>query len=405
MAFTSTVELGRVRHHFNRRPETAREALADAILQTQEELDELRALSRGIAPPILVDRGLHEALAALAARSTTFAELDAAPLDRRPQDAVATAAYFVVAEALTNAAKQQPRAAVCDRATPPGGHPEGMGEGRWSGRRGTGKGARSSGAGGSAARSRRPVADQQPARWPDHDHRGAAMLTPYEAASEPARDPTAGGGLRIVVADDSVLLREGLARLLVEDGHQVVAAVGDGPSLVRAVLEHRPDASIVDIRMPPTHTDEGLRAAIAVRLPGTPVLIVSQYVETSYAGELLVDGCGAIGYLLKDRVARVDEFLDALGRVAYGGTVLDPQVIAQLLTGRRGSALAALTARERQILALMAEGHSNTAIAERLVVSASTVEKHIGTVFAKLGLPPDDARHRRVLAVLTYLRG
>ncbi|MFE3020450.1 response regulator [Streptomyces sp. NPDC059256] len=213
--------------------------------------------------------------------------------------------------------------------------------------------------------------------------------------------------MRIVVADDSVLLREGLVRLLVEDGHQVVAAVGDGPALVRAVSDHRPDVSIVDIRMPPTHTDEGLRAAIAVRLRllGTPVLMLSQYVEPAYAGDLLADGCGAIGYLLKDRVARVEEFLDTLHRVAHGGTVLDPQVIAQLLTGRRESALAALTARERQILALMAEGHSNTAITERLVVSVSTVEKHIGTIFTKLGLPPDDARHRRVLAVLTYLRG
>ncbi|MGV9317225.1 response regulator transcription factor [Streptomyces sp. NPDC003691] len=214
--------------------------------------------------------------------------------------------------------------------------------------------------------------------------------------------------MRIVVADDSVLLREGLVRLLVEDGHQVVATAGDGPALVRAVLEHRPDVSVVDIRMPPAHTDEGLRAAIAVRrqLPGAPVLMLSQYVEPSYAGELLADGSGAIGYLLKDRVARVEEFLDTLDRVAHGGTVLDPQVVALLLTGRRrDTALGSLTARERQILELMAEGHSNTAITERLVVSASTVEKHIGTVFAKLGLPPDDARHRRVLAVLTYLRG
>ncbi|MFD7548746.1 LuxR C-terminal-related transcriptional regulator [Streptomyces sp. NPDC059578] len=213
--------------------------------------------------------------------------------------------------------------------------------------------------------------------------------------------------MRIVVADDSVLLREGLVRLLVEDGHRVVAAVGDGPALVAAVLDHRPDVSIVDIRMPPTHTDEGLRAAITARLhlPGTPVLMLSQYVEPSYAGELLADGSGSVGYLLKDRVARVEEFLDALDRVARGGTVLDPQVIGQLLTGRhRDSALGSLTARERQILALMAEGHSNTAITRRLVVSASTVEKHIGTIFAKLGLPPDDARHRRVLAVLAYLR-
>ncbi len=224
---------------------------------------------------------------------------------------------------------------------------------------------------------------------------------------EPPANPTSRGRLRIVLADDSVLLREGLVRLLAEDGHQVVAAVGDGPALLEAVLSHRPDISIVDVRMPPTYTDEGLRAAITARsrLPGAPMLVLSQYVEASYAGDLLADGSGAVGYLLKNRVARVEEFLDALDRVARGATVLDPQVVAQLLAGqRRDNALESLTTRERQLLALMAEGHSNTAIAERLVVGASTVEKHIGNVFAKLGLPPDDAQHRRVLAVLTYLR-
>ncbi|HEX6522837.1 MAG TPA: response regulator transcription factor [Streptosporangiaceae bacterium] len=217
--------------------------------------------------------------------------------------------------------------------------------------------------------------------------------------------------MRIVVADDAVLLREGLVRLLAEDGHHVAAAVGDGPALVDAVLRHRPDVSVVDVRMPPTHTDEGLRAAIAAReqLPGAPMLVLSQYVEVSYAADLLADGSGAVGYLLKDRVAKVEEFLDALDRVAHGAAVLDPQVIAQLLAGqrrddRRDDPLGALTARERELLALMAEGHSNTAIAQRPVLSASAVEKHIGNIFAKLGLPPDDAQHRRVLAVLAYLR-
>jgi len=228
-------------------------------------------------------------------------------------------------------------------------------------------------------------------------------LTPPPPSPDVAgRDP-----LRIVVADDAVLLREGLVRLLAEDGHQVVAAVGDGPGLIEAVLEHRPDVSVVDVRMPPTHTDEGLRAAIAARshLPGAPMLVLSQYVEASYAADLLSDGSGAVGYLLKDRVAKVEEFLDALNRVARGATVLDPQVIAQLLAGqRRDDPLATLTVRERELLALMAEGHSNTAIAQRLVLSASAVEKHIGNIFAKLGLPPDDAQHRRVRAVLAYLR-
>ncbi len=222
------------------------------------------------------------------------------------------------------------------------------------------------------------------------------------APSYPAhRDP-----LRIVVADDAVLLREGLVRLLTEDGHEVVAAVGDGPSLVEAVLAHRPDVSVVDVRMPPTHTDEGLRAAATARrqLPGTPVLVLSQYVEVSYAADLLADGSGAVGYLLKDRVAKVEEFLDTLDRVARGATVLDPQVVAELLAGqRRDDPLGALTARERQLLALMAEGHSNTAIARRMALSNSGVEKHIGNVFAKLGLPPDDTQHRRVLAVLAFL--
>jgi DNA-binding NarL/FixJ family response regulator len=229
---------------------------------------------------------------------------------------------------------------------------------------------------------------------------------PREPPPEPSADGAARGPLRIVLAEDAVLLREGLVRLLVEEGHQVVAAVGDAPGLVEAVLWHRPDISVVDVRMPPTHTDDGLRAAIAARtrLPGAPMLVLSQYVELSYAGDLLADGAGAVGYLLKNRVGRVAEFMDALDRVAHGATVLDPQVVAQILAGqRREGALAALTARERQLLALMAEGHSNTAIAGRLVVSASTVEKHIGNVFAKLGLAPDQAQHRRVLAVLAYL--
>jgi DNA-binding NarL/FixJ family response regulator len=230
-------------------------------------------------------------------------------------------------------------------------------------------------------------------------------LTP--GTSEPSLEDPAGGGLRIVMADDAVLLREGLLRLLAEEGHEVVAAVGDAPALVEAVARPRPDVSIVDVRMPPTHTDEGLRAALTVRArqPGAPVLVLSQYVEASYAQDLLADGAGAVGYLLKDRIGRVGEFLDALARVAGGATVLDPKVVAQLLAGRRReSALAPLTPRERELLALMAEGHSNTAIARRLVLSASAVEKHIGNIFAKLGLPPNDAQHRRVLAVLTYLR-
>jgi len=213
--------------------------------------------------------------------------------------------------------------------------------------------------------------------------------------------------MRLVLADDAVLLREGLVRLLTEQGHDVVAVVGDGPSLIAAAAEHRPDVSIVDVRMPPTHTDEGLRAAVRIRAdrPGAPVLVLSQYVEVSYADDLLADRRGAVGYLLKDRVAAIAEFLDALERVAAGGTVLDPEVVAQLLVRRKAhDPLESLTAREREVLALMAEGRSNTAIARHLVVSEGAVEKHVRNIFTKLDLPVDEDINRRVLAVLAFLR-
>ncbi len=213
--------------------------------------------------------------------------------------------------------------------------------------------------------------------------------------------------LRVVLADDAVLLREGLVRLLSEQGHHVVAVVGDGPALVAAAAEFVPDVSIVDVRMPPTHTDEGLRAAVEVRAarPGAPVLVLSQYVEVSYADDLLADRLGGVGYLLKDRVADISDFLEALGRVAGGGTVLDPEVVAQLLVRRRAQdPLEPLTGREREVLALMAEGRSNAAIARHLVVSEGAVEKHVRNIFTKLDLPPDDELNRRVLAVLAFLR-
>jgi DNA-binding NarL/FixJ family response regulator len=204
-----------------------------------------------------------------------------------------------------------------------------------------------------------------------------------------------------------VLLREGVIRLLEENGCTVVAAVGDGPSLVEAIAEHEPDVSIVDVRMPPSHTDEGLRAAVAARarVPGTPILVLSQYVEVAYADDLLADRRGGMGYLLKDRVSEVTDFLDALRRVAGGATVLDPEVVGQLLVRRRrDDPLRALTPREREVLGLMAEGRSNTAIARKLVVTEGAVEKHVKNIFTKLGLPPDEEQHRRVLAVLAYLQ-
>jgi DNA-binding NarL/FixJ family response regulator len=213
--------------------------------------------------------------------------------------------------------------------------------------------------------------------------------------------------VRIVIADDSLLLREGLQLLLVEAGHQVVAAVGDGPGFVEAMLAERPDVALVDVRMPPSHSDEGLRAAVEVRgrWPEAKVIVLSQYVEVSYANELFASGQGGVGYLLKDRVSAIDDFLDAVDRVAAGGTVLDPQVVAQLMVRRRADdPVASLTPRESEVLGLMAEGRSNAAIAAALVVSEGAVEKHTQRIFAKLDLPPDDTQHRRVLAVLAYLR-
>jgi DNA-binding NarL/FixJ family response regulator len=216
-----------------------------------------------------------------------------------------------------------------------------------------------------------------------------------------------GAPLRVVIAEDSVLLREGLVRLIQDGGAIVVAAVGDGPSLVAAVVGHRPDVSVVDVRMPPTQRDEGLRAAIEARrlVPGSPVLVLSQYVEAQYATELLADGAGGIGYLLKDRVADVRDFMDALRRVAAGGTALDPEVIAQLMVRRRrDDRLASLTPREREVLAAMAEGRTNAGIAAHLTITEGATEKHISSIFGKLDLPDSRADHRRVLAVLTYLR-
>ena len=210
--------------------------------------------------------------------------------------------------------------------------------------------------------------------------------------------------MRVVIAEDSVLLREGLTRLLTEASHEVAAVAGDGEEFLRAVGEHTPDVVVVDVRMPPTFTDEGLRAALVVRdrWPKVGVLVLSQWVEERYATELISGRPHGVGYLLKDRVADVAEFLDALRRVAAGGTALDPEVVAQLLV-RRGDPLDNLTDRERDVLALMAEGRSNAEIAATLVITDSAVSKHINSIFAKLGLYPHDAGHRRVLAVLRYL--
>jgi DNA-binding NarL/FixJ family response regulator len=212
--------------------------------------------------------------------------------------------------------------------------------------------------------------------------------------------------MRIVIAEDAAVIRAGLAEILTDRGHEIVAAVGDAEALKDAVAAHQPDVAIVDVRMPPSHTDEGLRAAIAIRRdhPGVGILVFSQYIETRYAADLLATRSGGVGYLLKDRVANVAEFTDAITRIAAGGTALDPEVVSGLLNAsRHASTLGTLTAREHDVLALMAEGRSNIAIADRIVVSERAVEKHISNIFTKLGLPPSDSDHRRVLAVLAYI--
>jgi DNA-binding NarL/FixJ family response regulator len=213
--------------------------------------------------------------------------------------------------------------------------------------------------------------------------------------------------MRVVLADDSLLLREGVARLLEDAGLEVVAQAGDAEDLLRKVGAHKPDLAIVDVRMPPTHTDEGLKAAVDIRerFPSTGVLVLSQYIEESYALELLSENAEGVGYLLKDRVADLDRFVDAVRRVGDGGSALDPEVVSRLLgRRRREDPLADISPREKEVLALMAEGRSNHAIATELVVTERAVEKHVTSIFSKLDLPPTADDHRRVLAVLTYLR-
>ncbi|MFC8716699.1 response regulator [Kitasatospora sp. NPDC057198] len=211
--------------------------------------------------------------------------------------------------------------------------------------------------------------------------------------------------MRAVIAEDSVLLRIGIVKVLESEGYEVAAAVGDAEALLAAVEEHRPQIVVADVRMPPGFTDEGVRAALMIRRqwPGTAVVLLSQFVEERYAADLLAKNTSGVGYLLKQRVANVDEFVEALHRVAQGGTALDPEVVAQLLLRRDSDPLHRLTPRERDVLALMAEGRSNTAIAESLVVSDSAVSKHINSILTKLDLPPAEETHRRVLAVLRFL--
>ena len=381
-----SMKLGRAERRLEDDTEVA-ELLREAREEAGHAISELRDLARGIAPPILADRGLVAAVETLANRAPIPTTVDAS-LDTRPVPVVEAAAYFVVAESLTNAAKHaaqrhRPRDAAPVRR---------LAADRRRRRR---------------ARRRRPRR-QRPGRAAP-SCRGAGRLARGDQPGRRRHDDPRGAALRVVVAEDLALLREGLVALLREHDIDVVAQAEDAPGLLRVVAGHKPDVAIVDVRLPPTFTDEGIRAAIEARRrqPGLGVLILSAYVEPVYSSELLAGGEGGIGYLLKERVGDVREFLDAIDRVAAGGTALDREVVAELMrarTGGRDDALGDLTPREREVLELMAEGRTNAAIARALVVQPGAVEKHISSIFGKLGLAASDNDHRRVLAVLAYLR-
>ena len=374
---------------------TVRELIDAAHRNAVDALADLRDLARGIHPPVL-DSGLASALATLATSSAIPASVTA-DIGPRPAPAIETIAYFCAAELIANATKHSyanqitikidtERTGVLRLEVSDDGI-------------GGADAARGSGLAGLAQRVSTVdgrIEVVSPAGGPTT----VTVELPLRACERTL--------MRVVIAEDAALLREGLTRLLEDRGHAICAAVSDGDALLAAVAEHHPDVAVVDIRMPPTHTDEGLRAALQLRQkhPGTGVLMFSQYIETSYSAQLLEGGAAGVGYLLKDRVANVAEFSAALQRVADGGTALDPEVVSQLFrASRQRGGLATLTPRERQVLALMAEGRSNAGIAAELVVSGGAVEKHVASIFSKLGLPPGESDNRRVLAVLRYLGG
>ena len=378
------LNLGLARETLTGVPDDAMRVIVEAHEEAKEALTELRNLVRGLHPAVLDARGLDAALSGVAARAPLPVRLRV-EVPERVSPTVEAVAYFVASEALTNASRARPRVSHLDHRGAARRRAADRPVRRRGGRRGPERGNRPG-----RPRAARPfggryVPDRQPSGGTDHHHRGVAV--------------------RIVIAEDSVLLRAGLIKLLETAGYEVVAAVGDATGLLTAVEEHQPDAVIVDVRMPPAFTDEGVRAALVIRRqwPGIGVLVLSQYVEERYAAELLSANTSGVGYLLKDRVADVSAFLDALSRVIGGGTALDPEVVSQLLLRRRSDPLDRLTPRERDVLALMAEGRSNAGIAEKLVVGDSAVAKHINNIFAKLDLSAADADHRRVLAVLRFL--
>ena len=380
--------LGRAEERLADHPEEA-ELVARAREEATAAIGELRDLARGIAPPVLADRGLTAAVEALGRRAVTPVTVDAALLSERPLPVVETAAYFVVAESLTNVAKHadgRARARPARRARR-------LADDRRL-RRGPG---------------RRDRGRQRPDR-PAPPRRGARRHADRDERQGLGHDDPRGVPVRAVIVEDLALLREGIVALLREHDVDVVAQAEDGEGLLRIVAGHKPDLALVDVRLPPTFTDEGLRAAIEARRrhPELGILVLSQYVEPVYTAELLESGGqGGVGYLLKERVGEVRSFMDAVNRVAAGGTALDREVVSELVKRRTGvgagDALGSLTPREREVLELMAEGRTNAAIARQLVVTPGAVEKHVTNIFGKLDLAATDDDHRRVLAVLTFL--
>ena len=385
-------------------PARAEELVDEAHREAKNALIELRDLARGLHPPVLSDRGLEAAIAGLASRTPVPVEVDVR-IARRSPPSIEGIAYFVISEALTNVARHSGAHRAVVRVVDTGPalvvEVDDDGVGDASTDRGTGL---------------RGLADRvaavdgtfrvtSPAGGPTTVRAELPLTRPRD---HPAPCPLDRRSvlMRIVIAEDSVLLRDGLARLLTESGEEVVGLAGDAEEALSVVEATRPDILVTDVRMPPGHTDEGLRAAIEVRdrWPGTAVLVLSQWVEEHYATDLLAGSTDGVGYLLKDRVADVADFVEAVRRVGAGGTALDPEVVSQLLaTSRNQSPLEALTPRETEVLTLMAEGRSNRAIAEALVVSDGAVEKHVSNIFMKLDLPTATDGHRRVLAVLRYL--